>query len=54
MTKVGYDRRRRDLRVRVDRRRTEIDVVEHVIQGVRKPYLRGTAAARAPLRRVDT
>jgi hypothetical protein len=52
MTKMGYDRRRRTVRVRVDRRRTEIDVVEHVIRGVRRRSSRGMSLNRTPIRRV--
>jgi hypothetical protein len=52
MTKLGYDRRRRDVRVRVDRRRTEIDIVEHVIRGIRRRTTRPLATVREPLRRI--
>ena len=51
MSRMGYERRRQNLRVRVDRRRTEIDVVEHVIRGVRKPYSRDRSLVRTPIRR---
>jgi hypothetical protein len=52
MTKLGFERRRRDVRVRVDRRRTEIDIVEHVIRGVRRRSTRPLAPARGYVRRV--
>jgi hypothetical protein len=51
MSKLGYERRRRNVRVLVDRRRSEIDIVEHVIRGVRRRTTRPLSLLRAPTRR---
>ena len=52
MSKMGYERRRQDRRVQVDRRRTEIDIVEHVIRGVRRRTSRPMSATRVQVRRI--
>ena len=52
MSKLGYERRLRNVRVLVDRRRTEIDIVEHVIRGLRRRTTRPLAFMRAPIRRL--
>ena len=47
--KIKEERRHRDQEVRVDRRKGDDDLVEHVIGGVRRTYERGSGSDDRPI-----